>query len=115
MTGISTASQSMKAMFGNRWCFHWATQKQHRSGQEGRGVKELHCIFSEAEQLNLVSLTNGSPGFRCFPQIDDEETKICSAGHQRADAQKGPDVMRRRRTFIRRLRHDEHPKEALPQ
>lgn len=78
-------------------------------------MKELHCILSEAEQLNLVSLTNGSPGFRCFPQIDDEETKSCSAGHQRADAQKGPDVMRRRRTFIRRLRHDEHPKEALPQ
>lgn len=74
----------------------------------------LH-VLSKAERLKLVSLQNALAGFRCFPQIDDEEPKTCSAGHQRAQARKGPDVTRRRRTFIRRLRHDKHPKDALPQ
>lgn len=71
--------------------------------------------FVGVETLNLVSLQSSSPGSKCFPQIDAEEPKACSARHQRSLAQMGPDVMRRRRTFIRRLRHDEHPKEAFPQ
>lgn len=62
-----------------------------------------------------MSLQDALTGFRRFPQMNDEESKTCFRGTSEGAGPERPDVMRRRRTFIRRLRHDEHPKDAFPQ